>query len=266
MGRSKIEYEGWVFTGSEIRSGKIYSTISLLQSELEPNSFEAEVECTDSSILSFQRNAPLRYYNDDILTGIFYVQRQAHIASTYTIEADSAIGILAEGQHYGGIYTGETVEEILPSICGSVPYILHFSFAKIALYGWLPIATPRDNLAQVLFAIGATVKTDRKGILRIESLWDGISGNVGKDKLFEGPKAFASSKVTRVAVTEHQYVQGTEEADLFEGCYATGDIITFSEPMHSLTCLWALLFWKSGANYAKVSSGPGYIKRKKIYP
>ena len=44
MGRSKIENEGWVFTGSEIRSGKIYSTISLLQSELEPNSFEAEVE------------------------------------------------------------------------------------------------------------------------------------------------------------------------------------------------------------------------------
>ena len=184
MGRSKIEYEGWVFTGSEIRSGKIYSTISLLQSELEPNSFEAEVECTDSSILSFQRNAPLRYYNDDILTGIFYVQSiKRTSASTYTIEADSAIGILAEGQHYGGIYTGETVEEILPSICGSVPYILHFSFAKIALYGWLPIATPRDNLAQVLFAIGATVKTDRKGILRIESLWDGISGNVGKDKL-----------------------------------------------------------------------------------
>ena len=263
MGRSKIEYEGWVFTGSEIRSGKIYSTISLLQSELEPNSFEAEVECTDSSILSFQRNAPLRYYNDDILTGIFYVQSiKRTSASTYTIEADSAIGILAEGQHYGGIYTGETVEEILPSICGSVPYILHFSFAKIALYGWLPIATPRDNLAQVLFAIGATVKTDRKGILRIESLWDGISGNVGKDKLFEGPKASHSSKVTRVAVTEHQYVQGTEEADLFEGATQSGDIITFSEPMHSLTASGFTIL-ESGANYAKVSSGTGTLKGKK---
>lgn len=263
MGRSKIEYEGWVFTGSEIRSGRIYSTISLLQSELEPNSFEAEVECTAPSILSFQRNAPLRYYNDDILTGIFYVQSiKRTSASTYTIEADSAIGILAEGQHYGGIYTGETVGEILPSICGSVPYILHFSLSKIALYGWLPIATPRDNLAQVLFAIGATVKTDRNGILRIESLWDGISGNVGKNKLFEGPKASHSSKVTRVAVTEHQYVQGAEEADLFEGSTQPGDVITFSEPMHSLTASGFTVL-ESGANYAKVSAGTGTLKGKK---
>lgn len=263
MGRSKIEYEDWVFTGSEIRSGRIYSTISLLQSELEPNSFEAEVECADPSILSFQRNAPLRYYNDDILTGIFYVQSiKRTSASTYTIEADSAIGILAEGQHYGGIYNGETVSEILPGICGSVPYILHFSLSKIALYGWLPIATPRDNLAQVLFAIGATVKTDRKGILRIESLWDGISGNVGKDKLFEGPKASHSSKVTRVAVTEHQYVQGAEEADLFEGSTQSGDIITFSEPIHSLTASGFTVL-ESGANYAKVSAGTGTLKGKK---
>ena len=122
MKESVIEYSKWTFSSTEIRSGKISYKISLLHSELEPNYFETEVECSDPTILDFQRNAPLKYYNGGDMIGIFYVQSiKRASATTYTIKADSTIALLNDRQHYGGIYTGQTVEDVLPSICGTIP-------------------------------------------------------------------------------------------------------------------------------------------------
>ena len=45
-----------------------------------------------------------------------------------------------------------------------------------------------SNLAQVLFAIGAHAKTDQNGVLRIESLWDGVSSSIPPDRIFWGDK------------------------------------------------------------------------------
>ena len=127
----------------------------LMSDSLEANTFSATVECSDKAILNFERNTPLTYFNRGVQRGIFYVQSVTREGPTiYTISATSAIGLLIEGLHYGGIYTGQTVTEVLPSICGTVPYVVKTNLRDIALYGWLPIAFPRDNLAQVLFTIG----------------------------------------------------------------------------------------------------------------
>ena len=69
------------------------------------------------------------------------------------------------------------LDELVAEIC-TIPYIIQSKFAGIKLYGWLPVATRRANLAQVLFAIGAHAKTDQNGVLRIESLWDGVSSSI----------------------------------------------------------------------------------------
>ena len=260
---NKLIYGSKTYGQDDIFSEKVHIATSLKSSSLEVNTLSAAVRDTDRTLKNVSRNAPIIWTYKEKQKGIFYLQEAERIGpSRYSIYATSAIGILAEGQHYGGIYNGETVAEILPDICGSVPYIVNSAFSNIALYGWLPIATPRDNLAQVLFAIGATVKTDLNGVLRIDPLWDGISGDVGKDKMFWDPKVSYNSPITRIVVTEHQYIQGTEEADLFEGATQSGDIITFSEPMHSLT-VSGFTILESGANYAKVSSGTGTLKGKK---
>ena len=70
-----------------------------------------------------------------------------------------------------------------------------------------------------------------------------------------------SDPVSAVTVTEHQYIAGTDEKELFSGTSQQGDIITFSEPMHSLTATGFTLL-ESGANYAKISSGSGSLKGK----
>lgn len=263
MNMNQIVYGQWTFTDTQIHSANVYLSTSLMSDSLEANTFTADVDCTDRSIIDFERNAPLVYSHKGMQVGIFYVQDIVRIGpTTYTISATSAIGLLIEGLHYGGIYSGETVEEILPGICGNVPYEVKTNLRDTALYGWLPVASPRDNLSQVLFAIGATVKTDLNGILRIESLWNGLSGNVGEDKLYRGQSVEYGAKVTQVVVTEHQYTEGTEEAELFTGTTQQGDIITFDEPMHNLVAS-GFSVTESGANYAIVTAGTGTLTGKK---
>ena len=263
MNMNQIVYGQWIFTDAQIHSASIYLSTSLMSDSLEANTFTADVDCADRSIIDFERNAPLVYSHKGIQVGIFYVQDIVRIGpTTYTISATSAIGLLIEGLHYGGIYSGETVEEILPGICGNVPYEVKTNLRDTALYGWLPVASPRDNLSQVLFAIGATVKTDLNGILRIESLWNGLSGNVGEDKLYRGQSVEYGAKVTQVVVTEHQYTEGSEEAELFTGTTQQGDIITFDEPMHNLVAS-GFSVTESGANYAIVTAGTGTLTGKK---
>lgn len=263
MNMNQIVYGQWTFTDTQIHSANVYLSTSLMSDSLEANTFTADVDCADRSIIDFERNAPLVYSHKGMQVGIFYVQDIVRIGpTTYTISATSAIGLLIEGLHYGGIYSGETVEEILPGICGNVPYEVKTNLRDTALYGWLPVASPRDNLSQVLFAIGATVKTDLNGILRIEGLWDGVSGSIGEDDLYRGQDVEYAAKVTRVVVTEHQYTEGTEEMELFNGTSQTGDIITFSEPMHNLSAT-GFTITESGANYAVVTAGTGTLTGKK---
>ena len=77
---------------------------------------------------------------------------------------------------------------------------------------------------------------------------------------FEG-SVETEKPISAVTVTEHQYVAGTDEKELFSGTSQQGDIITFSEPMHSLTATGFTIL-ESGANYAKISSGSGTLKGK----
>lgn len=263
MSQSVIEYGKWTFSGTEIKSGRINTTISLLHSELNPNYFETEVECADPEILSFQRNTPIKYYNGGALIGIFYVQSIKRASATsYKIKADSAISLLNDRQHYGGIYAGDTLQTILAGLISGVPYIIKSNLQGVKLYGWLPIATQKDNLAQVLFAVGATIKSDLDGILHIEGLWDGVSGSASKDKMYEGPSVDYASLVTGVSVTEHQYFTGGESVTLFEGTTTAGDIITFSDPMYNLEATGFTIL-ESNANYAKVSVGSGTLTGNK---
>lgn len=257
-----IEYLTWTFTPDKISSGNLYLAASLLASSLEVNSLTAEVECDDPGILDFERNTPLRYYTRPDQPMIFRVQTIKRVGpKLYELTATSTLGLLSEGQHMGGIYTGQTAREVIASICGTVPFAVKHNLEEIKLYGWLPIASPRDNLAQVLFAIGAALKTDLDGVLRIEGLWDGIAGTVTRDDMYTEAAVDYDGKVTQVIVSEHQYVPWTEVKQLFEGTTQEGDIITFDEPMHTLTADGFTIL-ASGANWAKVSAGSGVLSGK----
>lgn len=257
--KNKIVYGDRVFEGNKIKSGNLHIATSLLSSSLEANTLSVVIETEDRTITEFERNAPIVYFYDGVQTGVFYVKSiDRNGPNTYKISATSAIGLLSENQHYGGIYSGETASELLASICGTIPYEIKTNLADIKLYGWLPIATARDNLSQVLFAIGATIRTDLNGVLRIAALWDGISGNLGLDRMYQGPSVTNAAKVTQVIVTEHQYIKSGESSTLFEGSVEEGKIVTFDDPVFDLSASGFTIL-ESGANYAKLSSGSGKL-------
>ena len=264
--KNKIVYDGRTFEATDIKSGKIHLAASLPSMKLEPNTIIVVVK-SGEDLTKFTRNTPMYYYHRERLVCISYVQTVDRIGpNKYKFYGTSAIGRLIEQSHAGGIYTGQTAEEVITDICGPVPFEIKNVLKKIKLYGWLPYANPpkrsaRDNLVQVLFAIGAAIRTDLDGVLRIEGLWDGISGTVGRDKMYTGASTEYDGIVTQVIVTEHQYVPWTEEKQLFEGTAQAGDIITFDEPMHGLVAQ-GFTIQASGANWARVSAGSGTLAGK----
>lgn len=300
--RNTIIYDGHVFTSDGIESVQIHKAASLPVRQLEADTITAVVKSEDDSIRNFKRNTPLHYYHigsqmkllkarDNKLLAdadgrlllldkkrheknlresvqyIFYLQTVERVGErSYRLYGTSAVGLLMEKPHVGGIYTGQRAEDVILDICGTVPVMVKTSLADIRLYGWLPYAngkdrSARDNLLEVLFAIGATMTADLNGVLRVQTMWDGMSAFVPRGKLYRGAESKTESPVSEVSVTEHQYIPGNEEEVLFEGTAQAGERITFNSPMHSLTATGFSIL-DSGANWARLSAGTGTLAGK----
>lgn len=263
MARNKIVYRGTTY--DRLAAGTVYLSKSLLGDELEPNTLSVTVETESKALLSFEIDDPVTYFYRDNKRGTFYLQSVTQVAwNKYDLYATSAIGLLLKRAHRGGIYSGTSAESLLSSICGPIPFRMQTRFSNSKLYGWLPYVKPpassaRDNFMKVLFALGATVTEDLDGALKIEELWDGVSGDAQKNRMGQGASVIREGKVTSVSLIEHQWVQGGDQTDLFEGTAAQGTEIVFDEPMYNLTASGFSIL-ERGANYAKLSAGSGTLR------
>lgn len=246
-----------------------FQEVALDESSLSFDTVSVEV-CTTTigaQLSALPNNTPIIVYRGGEIKARFVSSGVSRIGPvTYQLTGRSPMGALTGMVHTGGIYTGQTVEEVVKEICGNIPSLIKSVYAGVKLYGWLPYAdgkerSARDNLAQVLFAIGAYLRTDLNGVLRIEPLWDGTASLIEVDRSYTGGTVKYDSPISAVTVTEHQYVAGTETKELFSGTAQNGDIITISEPMHSLSATGFTIL-ESGANYAKISAGTGALTGK----
>lgn len=246
-----------------------FQEVALDESSLSFDTVSVEV-CTKTigaQLSALPNNTPIIVYRSGEIKARFVSSGVSRIGPvTYQLTGRSPMGALTGMVHTGGIYTGQTVKEVVKEICGNIPSLIKSVYAGVKLYGWLPYAdskerSARDNLAQVLFAIGAYLRTDLNGVLRIEPLWDGTASLIDVDRSYTGGTVKYDSPISAVTVTEHQYVAGTEAKELFSGTAQNGDIITFSEPMHSLSATGFTIL-ESGANYAKISAGSGALTGK----
>ena len=246
-----------------------FQEVALDESSLSFDTVSVEV-CTKTigaQLSALPNNTPIIVYRSGEIKARFVSSGVSRIGpATYQLTGRSPMGALTGMVHIGGIYTGQTVEDVVKEICGNIPSLIKSVYAGVKLYGWLPYAdgkerSARDNLAQVLFAIGAYLRTDLNGVLRIEPLWDGTASLIDVDRSYTGGTVKYDSPISAVTVTEHQYVAGTEAKELFSGTAQNGDIITFSEPMHSLSATGFTIL-ESGANYAKISAGSGALTGK----
>ena len=264
--RNKIEYAGRVFSDEvgaayHLTSGDCLLSLAAMSDSLAADALEFDVKSSDTTLINYSPNAQMAYLYRDERVGTFYVQSVARTGvDTYHFTAASAMGLLMGKTHYGGMYTGQTVEEAVADIVAGtgVTVSIKTVFRAYKLYGWLPVATARDNLSQVLFAIGAALKTNADGVLRVTSLFAEPSWARDSGKCFIDGSVGYGTPVSRVIVTEHKWETGTETVELFAGAAGQGDIIRFDEPMHSLSASgFAIL--ESNCNYARLSQGTGTL-------
>lgn len=276
MAVNEIRYKGVSYaTDDDIKvpSGILYEVKALRSDSLEANSLTVTVFSNDKAIMGFAKNDKVEYFRDGRRVGVYYLQTVERVGSAaYTLSALSALGRLITMRHVGGIYTGQTVAEVVPQICGPVEVMIESVYASRQLYGYLPYSNPdtktgngrsaRDNLSKVLFAIGASLGTDENGVMRVEKLWDGVSATITADQINEDSCATVyETPVSAVEITEHQWVKSQDTVTLFEGTAEDGALVTFEDPAHSLTAE-GFAITEQGDNYAILSAGTGTLTGK----
>lgn len=276
MAVNEIRYKGVSYaTDDDIKvpSGILYEVKALRSDSLEANSLTVTVFSNDKAIMGFAKNDKVEYFRNGRRVGVYYLQTVERVGSAaYTLSALSALGRLITMRHVGGIYTGQTVAEVVPQICGPVEVMIESVYASRQLYGYLPYSNPdkekgngrsaRDNLSQVLFAIGASLGTDENGVMRVEKLWDGVSATITADQINEDScSTVYETPVSAVEITEHQWVKSQDAVTLFEGTAEDGALVTFEDPAHSLTAE-GFAITEQGDNYAILSAGTGTLTGK----
>lgn len=258
-----IQCNGRMFDDDSIVSGECYIVRSLLASSLEVETLEFSVYSTDPTLSQFSVDSEVILSHNSQRIKTFFLQSVSRKSKyIYQFEAVSAAGVLDKRDYYGGIYTGQTVRGVVADICKNFPVSVASNVAGIKLYGWLPISTRREALAQVLFAISAAFVEDATGNFTVAGLSHEQTREIPESETSENSSIEYISPAIDVIVLEHQYTEGQEEITLFEGTTSAGDIITFSEPCHSLVAS-GFTITEQGANYAIVSSGSGKLTGKK---
>lgn len=229
---------------------------------------------------SAQYGESVEYYHDEVRLGKFRLNSLQRVGRyEYQLDCISAIGLLLTGQHYGGVYDGETAGTVIADIIrGTIPYTLDADLAAVPVYGVLPKGTRRDNLRNVLFAVGGQIRKDTAGEVSIVPMSQGAAYALSEDEIYTGGSVTGGTPATGVAVTEHSFVRlpGDEIITLYDGEAAAAELVTpngavvsgvlvdFSEPMYDLEGQnTSILEW--GANYAVISGSPAAVLTGRKY-
>lgn len=220
------------------------------------------------------------YHHEDDLVGKFKLESIKRTGTyEYQLSCLSAIGLLLTSKHYGGIYNGVPASEVLADIVGGVArYTLDETLAAVPVYGLLRKASRRDNLRDLLFAIGGQVRKDTAGELHIIPMEASEPYAITADEFYMGGSVTGGKPATGVNVTEHSFMAlpGDAVVTLYDGASSaeelvtpagrtvTGVLVDFSEPMHDLSIQNAEIL-ESGANYAVISGSPAAVLTGRQY-
>ena len=307
-----VSYDNFTFDDNSIISGKLNLANALAFDSLVPDEMTIEVVSNDTGrnrvmvqplpedaeqalnwyttsdgrgyvvmtndIRQYVYGTPVEYTYDGNLIGKFYLKNVVRLsANTWRINMISAVGLWVNMMHLGGVYNGTTAGELIADILDGVTYTIDSDVAAVPMYGWLPVASARDNLQQVLFAIGASITKTSDGTPRIQFLKNLPTVTLPDERVFLGSSIDYRTPATQIEVTEHTYYKSTygQTISLYDNADGTvvakETLITFSEPCYDL--MWmegntqtqtsvADLGWDYGDNYCYVT-GVGILSGTK---
>jgi hypothetical protein len=244
--------------------GKVDADFVTADDEIFMTADNLQFRCfVEKDLTDFVAGDTVEYIRDGKLIGKFYLQNVKRVGKSYDFTCISAIGILEQTWHYGGIYTGQTVAEVAAEILEGLPYEIDPIVGDIKLYGWLPIDKKRNNLQQITIATASAVRLKPDGTLLLTALSNDIKGTVGAGRMAIGGNVAVDTPYSAVQVSEHYYQEIDDEIVLFSESSVKTESLEFTEPVHDLTVTGGTLIeW--GANYAIVEcNGFTEVKAKK---
>lgn len=265
--RNEITVNSDTYIDKQISSGSVFMVQSLDGDELQYDTLNFTLtlgkEVTEPPVYKYGTEVIYRHRGN--LVGKYYVTAVSRVGrNNYNVSCVSPVGLLANLQHYGGIYSGISFSDLLDEIIGGVvPFSVAPELEKQPVYGWLPVATRRDNLHQALFAMGAAAQKDENGELVFKPLSDEIHTEIPDGRIYVSGSVKYPEAVTKVSISEHTFVANDtdETVTLFDGLVESeritapsgsvmqGSLILFNDPMHSLVIDNGEIL-ESGVNYA----------------
>lgn len=201
------------------------------------------------------------------LSDIQPLNQRAFGDQLFRVRCVSAMGILANTPHMGGVYSGRMAGQIIRDIMSGPFAPSQYRISDALMYstpisGWLPATNDaRTNLHKVLFAVDGHITMPDGAtpnfVIGTQSLTEEYIYEIPKSRIFYTGANVENDRKASVSIAEHQFYKSanaTEEVlyDNTTGSTADEDRIVFSEPHYDYRAD-GLTIVRSEANYADVS-------------
>lgn len=227
----------------------------------------------DGDLMEYSVGEPVQVYKDGAFWREFYIDTiTRRRGGLYEFSCVSAVGLLAQQVHRGGLWFSATAGEIIADIMGAMPYNIDDDVSDLIMNGWLPYDTARNNLSRVLLATGASLMKTNAGQLWVTFNEPTRSTDVTSRTYYEMEEGEVERYGT-IRVIEHTFFNSasqTEEVlyDNRNGIAVSGAVIRFEEPQAVLRGD-GLNIDDSGANWAQISGtgvlyGKAYVHAKRV--
>ena len=214
---------------------------------------------------------PTRFYTNGRPTGIFYCESVTRESGDlFKFNCVSAVGMMDNQWHVGGVYTGKRFDAVLAEILGTeYEYEIDSDVAQTQVYGWLPYDTRRNNLHQLLVAYGVIISKSDIGKMLFVFPDARNTYDIPRNRIFDSGSIKYGDTASRVEVTEHSYhyLSTAEDEVLYDtqGESLAETTVTFDHPIYpdSITVSGDgdMTVSAKGANYA-IIQGTGILKGK----
>lgn len=211
---------------------------------------------------------PVRLYVGQRIAGLYYLSSVDRTGrDTFKVNCVSAVGLMDKQWHVGGVYTGERFDWLLRDILGDAyDYQIEQDVASLQVYGWLPYATKRKNLHQLLLAYGVTITKSDVGGMLFTFLNAQDFDTIPTERVYDGGSVLYGEPASRVEVIEHayHYLPTAEMVTLFDtkGNATERTRVTFDQPIYpeslAVDADGSLEIHERGYNFAIVS-GAGIL-------
>ena len=184
---------------------------------------DMEYNPAGSSLINLPKDTPVWYYHQDELVGKFYIRSVTRKAKNqYELDCVSAIGLLDRKMHGGGLFRNSTFGTVLEDILAEdlhgtgdpvIDYAIDDEVAELPVSGWLPYASKRNNLYQLIFAYGVNIVKNYDGSPRFTFLYTRPSDDMlplETGDIYNGGSVEYDKAYSQIVVSEHTYVAVTD--------------------------------------------------------